>query len=54
MVTVSCDSVFIQSGDEETSQFDSRFIKLTLFDSPVDAKLSKTVNLYFKFISCIK
>ena len=38
----------VQSGDEDTSQFDSRFTKLTPFDSPVDAKLSESVNLHFK------
>ena len=30
----------LQSGDEDASQFDSRFTKLTPFDSPVDGTLS--------------
>ena len=51
MAVVLCDSVFTRSDDEDTSKFDSRFIKLTLFDSPVDAKLSETVNLHFKVSS---
>ena len=48
VVAVSLDHVPTQSGDEDTSQFDSRFTKLTPFDSPVDAKLSESVNLHFK------
>ena len=39
VAAASCDPVFTQSGDEDTSQFDSRLIKLKSFDSPVDAKL---------------
>ena len=39
------------SGDEDTSQFDSQFTKWTPFDSPVDAKLSESVNLHFKVSS---
>ena len=35
------------SQDEDTSQFDSWFTKLTPFDSPVDAKLRESVNLHF-------
>ena len=51
MAAVSCDPEFTQSGDEDTSQFDSQFTKLTPFDSPVDAKLSENVNLHFQVSS---
>ena len=51
MAAASCDPMFTQSGDEDTSQLGSRLAKLTPFDSPVDAKLSESVNLHFKVSS---
>ena len=53
VVVLSHDHMSIQSSDEDTSQFDSRFTKLTPFDSPVDAKLSESVNLHFKVCMCV-
>ena len=54
MAALSCDPLFTQSGDEDTSQFDSRFTKLTPFDSPVDAKLSESDNLHLRSVVGIK
>ena len=48
VVAVSCNPLFTQLGDKDTGQFDSRFAKLTPFDSPVDARLCKSINLHFK------
>ena len=37
-----------QKGDEDVSQFDTRFTKLTPIDSPVDSKISASADLNFK------
>ena len=41
----------IQSGEEDVSQFDSKFTKQTPVDSPDDSMLSESANKIFQ-VSC--
>lgn len=38
---------FVQSGDEDVSQFDTKFTKQTPVDSPDDTVLSESANQVF-------
>lgn len=45
----------MQGGEEDTSQFDTKFTRMTPIDSPVESKLSESANLNFQVIamSCL-
>ena len=38
----------LQKGNDDVSQFDTRFTKLTPIDSPVDTKISASADMNFK------
>ncbi len=38
----------LQRNDEDVSQFDTRFTKLTPIDSPVDTKISTSADMNFQ------
>ena len=40
-----------QTGDEDVSQFDSKFTKQTPIDSPVDSMLSESADRIFQVIN---
>ena len=40
--------LYFQSGDEDVSQFDTKFTKQTPVDSPDDSVLSESANQVFK------
>ena len=40
-----------QTGDEDVSQFDSKFTKQTPIDSPVDSMLSESADKIFQVIN---
>lgn len=46
--TVSCLSVCLQSGDDDTSQFDIKFTRQPAVDSPDDSLVSESADLHFK------
>lgn len=40
--------LFVQSGEDDVSQFDTRFTKQTPIDSPDESTLSESANLIFQ------